>query len=387
MAKSKIIKLKSKRSTDFGSYSILVIMMKIMTLLFNYVAVCLKLLTPGGARRLAAENILLRQQLIALSRKQKRAPKLTVTDRLLFGLFTSLLTYHRLKRIAIILKPATLLKFHKALIQRKYHVLFSNKSSRKPGPKGPDEQVIEVIIEMKRRNPRYGYRRIAMQVAHAFGISIDKDVVRRVLSKHYKGNPDDTGPSWLTFIGYMKDSLWSVDLFCCESIHLKTHWVMVVLDQYTRRIIGFSAHPGTVAGIDLCCMFNKISANTGVPRYLSSDNDPLFQFHRWQANCRILDIEEIKTVPYAPLSHPFIERCIGTIRRECLDHTLFWNAHDLQSKLEYFQRYYNEARCHLGIDAITPQQKAETTSSQIIALDNYRWKKQCRGLYQLPKAA
>ena len=93
--------------------------------------------------------------------------------------------------------------------------------------------------------------------------------------------PNDEGPSWLTFIGHTKDSLWSVDLFRAESIHLKSHWVMVILDQFTRRIIGFVTHKGTVNGIDLCCMFNKIISLQKLPSYLSSDNDPLFTFHRW----------------------------------------------------------------------------------------------------------
>ena len=110
---------------------------------------------------------------------------------------------------------------------------------------------------MKRRNPRYGYRRIAMQITLAFGIEIDKDSVRRILNQHNKNNPpDNTGPSWLTFIGHMKDSLWSLDLFRVESIHLKSHWVMLVMDQFTRRIIGFAVHRGDPTGIDICCLFN-----------------------------------------------------------------------------------------------------------------------------------
>ena len=125
---------------------------------------------------------------------------------------------------------------------------------------------------------------------------------------------------------------------------------MVVMDQFTRRIIGFAAHAGNVAGIDLCCMFNKIITNKALPKYLSSDNDPLFQYYRWTANLRILAMEEIKSVPYVPTSHPFVERCIGTVRRELLDRILFWNAHDLQNKLESFQHYYNEERSHCGID-------------------------------------
>ncbi len=70
----------------------------------------------------------------------------------------------------------------------------------------------------KRWNPRYGCPRIAQQLSKAFGIEIDKDVVRRVLAKYYGPRPGGGGPSWLAFIGHAKDSLWSVDLFRCESI-------------------------------------------------------------------------------------------------------------------------------------------------------------------------
>ncbi len=361
--------------------------MKLIAFIFSYIVLCLKLLSPGGVRAVVAENMVLRQQLITLSRNQKRSPRLTFFEKITFGLLSSMISAKRLTRIAITLKPATLLKFHKALVNRKYRLLFSNISSKKPGPKGIDEKVIYLIIEMKQRNPNYGYRRIAMQISNAFGIEIDKDVVRRVLSKHYKNNPEGTGPSWLSFIGHMKDSLWSIDLFRSESIHLKTHWIMVVMDQFTRRIIGFSAHKGSVTGMDLCCMFNSIISKKSLPNYLSSDNDSLFQFHRWQANLRILDIEKIKSVPNVPTSHPFIERLIGSVRREILDKTLYWNACDLQNKLELFQNYYNEERCHHGIDGTTPLKKADEPSITVISIDNYRWKKHCHGLFELPVAA
>jgi putative transposase len=124
----------------------------------------------------------------------------------------------------------------------------------------------------------------------------------------------------------MKDSLWSIDLFRCESILFESHWVIVVMDQFTRRIFGFGIHAGDVNGVSLCRMFNSAISGKDRSKYLSSDNDPLFQYHRWQANLQIIEIEEIKSVPYTPLSHPFVERLIGTIRREFLDHTLFWNA-------------------------------------------------------------
>ena len=173
--------------------------------------------------------------------------------------------------------------------------------------------------------------------------------MRRILATRYQLTPDSAGPSWLTVLGHAKDSLWSLDLFRCESAILYTHWVLVVMDQYTRRIVGFGVHRGVVDGVALCHMFNRAIGCQPAPTYLSSDHDPLYRFHQWQANLRILDVEAIKTVPYAPLSHRFVERLIGTIRRECLDRTLFWTAANLEVKLLDFQRYFNGRRTHAGL--------------------------------------
>ena len=116
-------------------------------------------------------------------------------------------------------------------------------------PRGPTKEVIAAVVEMKRRNPRLGCRKIAEQISHAFGIEIDKDVVRRILAKHYHPNSSGDGVSWLTAIGHAKDSLWSIDLFRCESILLQSYWVMVVIDVFTRRIIGFGVARGDVDGV------------------------------------------------------------------------------------------------------------------------------------------
>jgi putative transposase len=239
---------------------------------------------------------------------------------------------------------------------------------------------------MKRKNPTFGCPRIAMQIKNSFGIAIDKDIVRRVLAKYYKPKGNDQGPSWLSFLGCMKDSLWSVDLFRCESILLKTHWVMVVMDQFTRRIIGFAVHDGNLDGTAICCMFNTIIKER-LPKYLSSDNDPLFEFSRWKANLRILDIEEVKTIPFVPISHPFVERMIGSIRRELLDKTLFWNSLDLQRKLNQYRSYYNEKRSHQSLDALTPIQRSENFHSNLLNIKKYDWESLCHRLFQLPIAA
>ena len=122
------------------------------------------------------------------------------------------------------------------------------------------------------------------------------------------------------------------------------------------------------------------------PTYLSSDDDPLYRFHQWPANLRILDVAAIKTVPYVPLSHPFVERLIGTIRRECLDRTLFWTAADLDVKLQDFQRYFNGHRTHAGLGGLTPEPRTGGTSARA-SVSTYRRQPHCRGLYQTPIAA
>ena len=359
-------------------------MKDIIYLLFDLLTTLAKLLRAGGSRTVIAENLLLKQQLIIHSRSRQRAPNLTTQDRALLGILTLFLNPRRIAKSAILIRPSTLLSFHRALKKRKYRLLYSSGGGGKPGPKGPSKEIINAIAEMKQRNPRYGCPRIAQQINIAFGLELDKDTVRRVLAAHYKPKPADGGPSWLTTLGHAKDSLWSVDLFRAESITLKTHWIMVVMDQCTRRIIGFAVHAGNVDGPVCCRMFNDATSRQVWPNRISSDNDPLFQYHRWKANLRVLDIEEIKSLPHVPMSHPFVERLIGSVRRELLDQTFFWTATDLANKLSAYQAYYNENRCHAGRDGATP---VGSEPGNVIDLRNYRWEKHCRGLFQLPVAA
>ena len=360
----------------------------ILILIVHFVVTAAKLMRPGGTKAVMAETLLMKHQLIVSSRARKRLPNLTAMDRLLMGIYALFIHPNRISKVAKIIKPSTLLKFHKALVKRKYQLLFSPKRHGRPGPKGPSKELIQAIVEMKMRNSRYGCPRIAQQVNIAFGTDIDKDVVRRVLAKHYKPTLGGNGPSWLTFFGHMIDSLWSVvDLFRCESILLRSHWVLIAMDQYTRRIIGFGVQAGEVDGPTLCRLFYDAIARKGTPTYLSTDNDPLYLFHRWEANLRVLEIEEIKSVSGVPTSHPFIERVIGTIRRELLDQVFFWNATDLEQKLTDYQHYYNEHRVHTSLYGYTPANMGDETNNNVVDLRQYRWQSHCRGLFQLPAAA
>ena len=177
-------------------------------------------------------------------------------------------------------------------------------------------------------------------------------------------------------------------MFRVKSIHLKTHWILVVMDQCTRRIIGFGVQAVAVDGVALCRMFNQAIAGQSLPVRLSLDHDPLFQFRQWQANLRILLVEAIQTVPYVPVSHPFIERLIGTLRREYLDWVLFWSQRDLEQKLEAFKNYYNRHRVHQGLAGKTPEEAASAQATpQPTNYQKYAWQSHCNGLFELPITA
>jgi hypothetical protein len=131
-------------------------------------------------------------------------------------------------------------------------------------------------------------------------------------------------------------------------------------------------------------MFRQVISGKVLAKYLSTDHDPLYRFHQWQANLRILEMVEIKTVPGVPFSHPFVERLIGTIRRECLDQTLFWTTADLAAKLRGFQGYFNRYRTHTGLGGLVPEPNEQ---GKPVGFRAYQWQKHCRGLYQTPTAA
>ncbi len=171
-----------------------------------------KLLRPGGGRAVAAESLLLIHQLQIVNRSRQRAPNLTTLDRFVLGLTTLFIRPHRIPKVAAMLKPATLLKFHKALVYR----------------------------------------------------------------KHRPDNSDSHGQSWLSFLAQTKDSLWSLDIFRCESIQLRSHWVMLVMDVFTRRIIGFGVERANIDGVSVCRMFNYATAGEPMPARISTDHDPLF---------------------------------------------------------------------------------------------------------------
>ena len=232
-------------------------MREVVVLLLHLIVTVARRARPGGIGSVVAESILVKPQRLILNGGRKRAPHRRAPDRILAGWCTLFIRRVRVFRSATVLRPSPLVRLHDLLGKPKYRMLFSPKGGRRPGPKGPSQDLLDAIVAMKQRNRTWGCPHIAPHIGLAFGVEIDQDVVRRIWSIPYRPKPNSEGPSWLTFLGHAKDRLGSCDLFRCESAPLRTYWVRVVMDQFTRRVIGFGVPPGTVDGPALSRMFRR----------------------------------------------------------------------------------------------------------------------------------
>src|SRR5450755_3855415 len=124
-------------------------MRDLVVLLIHFIATMARLLGPGGARSIVAESLLLQHQLLILNRSRQRAPNLPASDRILAGWLALWLRPTRLLRSAIVLKPLTLIGLHQAMCKQKYRMRFSSNHNRKPGPKGPSAELVDVVVDMK----------------------------------------------------------------------------------------------------------------------------------------------------------------------------------------------------------------------------------------------
>lgn len=124
-------------------------------LFVHLITTVVKLMGRGGSRAVVAESLLVKHQLLILARRRARSPNLFPQDRIFAGLCALLMRPARFEKVAVVFKPSTLLSFHRAMVNRKYRLLFSAKRRAKPGPKGPSAELIAAIVKMKQKNLRF----------------------------------------------------------------------------------------------------------------------------------------------------------------------------------------------------------------------------------------
>src|SRR5262245_29594854 len=259
---------------------------------------------------LVAENALLRQQLIILTRSTKR-PRLTRSDRALLVLLASRVRAWR--QALLIVQPATLLRWHRA----GFRLLWRWRSApRSREPRLPPD-TIALIRRMARENRLWGAERIRGELLK-LGLAVGK----RTIQRHVRGArpPRPSGQSWATFLRTHGRGIWACDFLQLTDLLFRPVFAFFILELGSRRVV----HVGVTRSPTDAWVAQQLRQATpeGVaPRFLVHDHDAKYgpEFQRLAAASKI---EVIRTPIRAPRANAVCERFLGSVRRECIDHTL-----------------------------------------------------------------
>jgi transposase InsO family protein len=306
---------------------------------------------------LQLEILALRHQLGVLQRSVKK-PKLTAADRLVWTWLAAV--WPEWKSSLVILKPETVIAWHR----KGFRLFWSWKSRRgRPGRPRATKEVRELIRTMSTANPLWGAPRIHGELLK-LGIEISQASVSKYMVRQRKP-PSQT---WRTFLDNHVESLVSVDFFTVPTIRFQILYVFLVLAHDRRRVVHFNvtAHPTaawTAQQLREAFPFDQI------PKYLLRDRDGIY-CDDFLSQVKAMGIEEILTAPRSPWQNPFVERMVGSIRRECLDHMIVFNEASLRRHLREYISYYQNSRTHLSLDKDAPEQRAVQTVSdgKIVAI-------------------
>jgi len=294
---------------------------------------------------LQLENIALRHQVGVLQRSVKR-PQINRFDRFLWAGFCAV--WDEWRSALCIVKPDTVIAWH-----RKGFRLFwtwkvrRGQRGRPPVPK----EIWKLIRKMSRENPLWGAPRIHGELLK-LGIIIGETSVSKYMV-HRRNPPSQT---WRTFLENHLKTTVSIDFFTVPTIRFQVLYVFLVLAHDRRRIVHFNvtAHPTAEwTGQQL----REAFPFEEVPRYLLRDRDSIFGAG-FTKEVRDLGIEEVLSAPRSPWQRAYIERVIGSIRRECLDHVIVFNEAGLYRHLKTFIAYYHESRTHLSLEKDTPASRS-----------------------------
>jgi putative transposase len=296
-------------------------------------------------RALVLENLALRHQLAVLHRTAPR-PRLRPSDRLFWVLLARL--WHGWAEVVAIVQPETVIRW-----QRTGFRLFWTWKSRRPGLGRPAvaPDVRALIRTMARANPLWGAPRIHGEL-RKLGLEISQATVSKYLVRR-RTPPSQT---WRTFLANHLGSLVSVDFFVVPTAMFKVLFVFVVLAHNRRRVVHVNVTDAPTARWTAQQLVEAFPWDTA-PRYLLRDRDAIYGavFSR---QVQALGIHEVKIAPRAPWQNPYVERLIGTLRRECLDHVVVLNATHLRRLLRDYLIYYHSARTHLSLDKDAPEPRA-----------------------------
>jgi putative transposase len=294
---------------------------------------------------LQLENLSLRHQLGVLHRSVKK-PKLTPLDRFIWAWLCGVWADWR--SALIVVKPETVIAWH-----RKGFRLFWTWKVRhgQPGRPSVPKDVRDLIRLMSRANPTWGAPRIHGELLK-LGMNIGETSVSKYLDRQRRP-PSQT---WRTFLENHTKNLVSVDFFTVPTLRFQVLYVFLVLAHDRRRILhfGVTAHP--TAEWTAQQLREAFPWDTA-PRYLLRDRDRIFG-DAFSKQLQDMAIQEVLSAPRSPWQRAYVERVIGTIRRECLDHVIVFNEASLYRHVKSFVTYYHESRTHLSLGKDSPESRA-----------------------------
>ncbi len=295
-------------------------------------------------RELALENLALRQQLAVLRRSVKR-PRVSVFDRGFWVVLSRI--WRDWRRSLVLVKPETVIRWHRSGFRR-YWTWKSRRRRRGRPPIDPDVRAL--IRKMSEANPRWGAPRVHGEL-RKIGIDVSQAAVSKYMVRHRKP-PSQT---WRSFLDNHLCELVSVDFFTVPTATFRFLFVFVVLCHHSRRIVNFNVTEHPSAEWTAQQMVDAFPWDTA-PRYLLRDRDQIYRayFDRRVAG---LEIEQVLTAPRSPWQNPFVERLIGSIRRECLDHMIILGEQHLRRILRDYLNYYHSCRTHLSLEKDAPDSR------------------------------
>ena len=323
-----------------------------------------------GAAVVALENLALRHQLAVLQRSVPR-PRLSRCDRLLWVWLSRLWAGWR--TTLVIVRPATVLAWHR----RGFQLYWRWKS--RPNPVGRprlDAELRTLIRRMARENPTWGRRRIQAELA-----LLGYEVAELTVAKYMRRTSPRPSPTWRAFLTAHARELVAVDFFVVPTLTFRLLFVFVVLRHDRRELLhlNLTDHPSAVwTARQLVEAFPEDTA----PRFLLRDRDGIYG-QDFSRRIERMGIREVRIAPHAPWQNPFVERVIGSLRRECLDHFLILGEAHLRRLLRAYGAYYNTTRPHQSLNNNSPQPR----EVQVPALGRVVATPQVGGLHHLYQRA
>jgi putative transposase len=314
------------------------------------------LLTSAKSRReLAVENLVLRQQLAVLKRSVKR-PKITATDRVFWSLV--LRWWPKWREALVIVKPATVVAWHR----KGFSLFWKWKSRSRGGRPRVDNEIRTLVRQMACANVGWGAPRI-----HGELLKLGFEVRQATVSRYMPRRTRLPSQTWRSFLDNHVGSLASIDFFVVPTVTFRLLFGFVVLVHQRRRVVHFNVTANPTAQWSAQQIVEAFPEDTA-PSYMIRDRDSIYGAD-FVARIKGMGIDDTPTAPRSPWQNPFVERLIGSIRRDCLDHVVVLGERHLRNILGSYFEYYHESRTHLslGKDAPAGREVESTVTGNVVA--------------------